>query len=290
MQFVVLFVVFVLTLLLGYRYAIETETNMRYLFMTAQHTSMLLSAIGESCELENPRSSTFTGWKRARLEAWRRGEEPPSATLLRANYGDEAPLTPLERWLDRAYETLHYGGSLDNSGPHVHFVAAYGLATLIGEADARGRALLEDTTLDQEARKESIRAAKKELESLKQEEAELPDDERKRSYDLADRQFTFILVPDCGAIEVISIFIAAVLAFPSQIRKRLLGLVIGIPTLYCVNILRLSSLAYLAAYDPTDELKWFNFAHEYVWQVVFIIFVVAVWLCWIEFVVQRRSS
>ena len=174
--------------------------------------------------------------------------------------------------------------SLDNAGPMVSFVAAPGLRTKIGDANGEWRAIQKDP--DRSADEET--AAKEKLDALIAERDALPMGDE-RSYALRDRSFLFIVVPDCGAIEVMSIFLAAVCAFPTRWRKRLLGLAIGLPVLYGVNILRLSSLAFLAAYDPTPGIKWFHFGHEYVWQAVFIIFVVAVWLCWIEFLVQRRE-
>ena len=100
--------------------------------------------------------------------------------------------------------------------------------------------------------------------------------------------FPFILVPECGAIEIMAIFVAAILAFPTLWRKRIIGLVVGIPIMYGVNIFRLTVLAMIGAVDQSRV--WFNFAHEYVWQAVYIIFVVAVWLVWVEYVVKRRAS
>ena len=87
-----------------------------------------------------------------------------------------------------------------------------------------------------------------------------------------------------------SIFVAAIVAFPTRIWKRLLGLAGGVPILYSVNLGRLSMLAIIGAYDDSPGQKWFTFIHEYVWQGVFIIFVVAVWLAWVEFVVGRRTA
>ena len=76
------------------------------------------------------------------------------------------------------------------------------------------------------------------------------------------------------------------MAFPTRWWKRALGLVAGIPLMYLVNIFRLSCLAVIGALDGGGQ--WFNFAHHYVWQAVYIVFVVAVWLAWVEYVVRRR--
>lgn len=99
--------------------------------------------------------------------------------------------------------------------------------------------------------------------------------------------FTFRLVPDCGAVPSMAIFVAAVLAFPVAIWKRLAGVLLGIPILYGINIVRLTSLSFVGAYYGTGEV--FEFSHEVVWQSVFVVFVVAVWLLWVEFLVRRTA-
>ncbi len=107
--------------------------------------------------------------------------------------------------------------------------------------------------------------------------------------DKLGRSFVFIIVPECGAIEVMAIFLAAVIAFPTRWWKRLLGLLVGLPVMYFVNVFRLSCLAVVGALDTTKDRWVFDFAHHYVWQTIYIVFVVAVWLLWIEYVVKGRK-
>jgi exosortase/archaeosortase family protein len=87
-----------------------------------------------------------------------------------------------------------------------------------------------------------------------------------------------------------SIFLAAVLAFPTAWPRRLVGAVGGLAVLYGINVLRLATLGYIGAIDDSPGQRWFNFIHEYVWQGIFIVFVVAVWMIWIEFVVKARRE
>jgi exosortase/archaeosortase family protein len=103
-----------------------------------------------------------------------------------------------------------------------------------------------------------------------------------------DVAFNFTLVPDCGAIPSMVIFLAAVLAFPARWWKRLVGLAGGIAILYCVNaLLRLPCLAVIGALNGGG--KWFDFAHHYVWQGIYIVFVVLVWLAWVEYIVRGKE-
>ncbi|MEK7794401.1 MAG: hypothetical protein AAB353_07720, partial [Candidatus Hydrogenedentota bacterium] len=201
---------------------------------------------------------------------------PTEATLL----------SPYERWLHTAYLALSNDKSLAEMGPTVKFTAGPGLDRQIEEAK---QTWLDSLRMppDSPERKELERKSLQKMRELDQRRAALPSGER-NMFERFDRAFTFIVVPSCGAIELFSIFIAAVLAFPTTWAHRIVGLSLGVPVMYALNLLRLSTLAYIGAYDPTPGKKWFHFFHEYVWQGVFIVFVVVVWLCWIEFLVQRK--
>lgn len=102
-------------------------------------------------------------------------------------------------------------------------------------------------------------------------------------------RFTFSLVPDCGALPSMSIYLAALIAFPASLRKRLLGIVIGVPILYGINVARLACLAMIGAWWR-DDPGVFEFAHQYVWQAIYVLFVVGVWLLWVELIVRPGTS
>ncbi|MFC1736256.1 exosortase H [Candidatus Hydrogenedentota bacterium] len=90
--------------------------------------------------------------------------------------------------------------------------------------------------------------------------------------------FSVLVVPECGGIEAIVIYLAAVLAFPVKWTRKLLGTVFGVPLIFATNILRVSCLCMVGAWN----LELFKFVHIYVWQVVFIVFVTVVWLVWVD--------
>lgn len=102
-------------------------------------------------------------------------------------------------------------------------------------------------------------------------------------------QFTFSLVPDCGALPSMSIFLAALIAFPAPLRKRAIGFVVGVPILYSINLARLVCLAAIGAYWHEDP-DVFEFAHQYVWQSIYVLIVVGVWLLWVELIVRPGTS
>ncbi|MFP6582810.1 MAG: hypothetical protein VCD00_09670 [Candidatus Hydrogenedentota bacterium] len=104
------------------------------------------------------------------------------------------------------------------------------------------------------------------------------------------REFTFRIVPGCGAIPSMAIFFSAVFAFPAAWRKKLTGIACGLLVLFGINLGRLVVLAHIGAYDSTETHHWFTFAHEYVFQAVFMLFVGTVWLVWVEWVRHEQEK
>lgn len=284
LQFVLVFVVVVLFLLGGYRYLIDTHLNDRYLFTVAKNTAWVLGRIGYSAELETGQHSAREAQRvRAELAAWDAGRD--TATAEEINAASSAPLSDWDRYRHRlAVTRSDRPGSV--VGPRVAFILRPGLTTQLFELEQKLRTM----DVASQASPDSIaqrRQLEEEIQRLRREVQEVnmsgaPDRRlRVRGY-----TFHFIVVPECGAIEVMAIFFAAVIAFPTTWRKRLIGNLVGVPIMYGVNVFRLSCLAVVGALDAKGEI--FKFVHEYVWQSVYIIFVVAVWLFWIEFVVRRK--
>jgi len=171
-------------------------------------------------------------------------------------------------------------------GPTVSFTArssdADRLEALVRELDQMAASADgEDAT--QADRREALRA---EIEKLRERRRALRAEGREQEF-VRPVAFTFTVVPDCGAIPSMAIFAAAVLAFPCPWGRRLLGLLFGTPVLYAVNVGRLACLGYIGAVDAGGEV--FTFVHEYVWQGVYIIFVVVVWLVWVKLLVGDKA-
>ncbi len=86
----------------------------------------------------------------------------------------------------------------------------------------------------------------------------------------------FRIIGECTAYYPLSIFVAAVLAFPCAWRRRILGVLLGVPVLLLINQVRLISLCYI--YRPYAEL--FETIHIVVWQSLIIFFTVVLWIVW----------
>lgn len=285
LQFITLFVIYVLSLLMGYRYSVDTMLNIGYMYQVARHTAFALSIVGDEGEVEpeGERAPIKPAAARRKLAQWR-GEAQPAA-----DEPDENPLTPWESWLYKAHSIVRQGGSLQDEGPIVYFVAREGLISRMQRVQSRITALSYGQPMDLEARRAEQERLREVHKGMLEERLRLSRKPEDRAQ-LFGSSFQFQLVPDCGAIPSMSIFFAAVLAFPTRFWKRLVGLLVGIPLLYGVNILRLTMVAYIGAFDTTEGLRWFNFTHEYVWQGVFIVFVVAIWMGWIEFLVRDKAA
>lgn len=90
-------------------------------------------------------------------------------------------------------------------------------------------------------------------------------------------QFAFQIVDLCTAIMPMMIFTAAVLAYPSRIKEKVIGLLIGLVGIFLVNQIRLVSLFYIGAYAPGI----FETAHLLVWQSLMILLAIGFWLIWV---------
>ena len=95
--------------------------------------------------------------------------------------------------------------------------------------------------------------------------------------------FGVLIIEECTGIFEMLIFMAAVLAYPTGWRDKLLGFALGIPLLYLFNLARILVLLWVGRYY--NEL--FEFMHIYFWQATLILMITSVWLLWILKVVRR---
>lgn len=90
----------------------------------------------------------------------------------------------------------------------------------------------------------------------------------------------------CNGIEACIILTAAMLAYPASLRLKLAGIMLGFVAIQVVNVGRVISLFYLAAWNQAV----FEFAHLYLWQILIMLDVLVVWLIWIRQVARREES
>ncbi len=284
--FVAIFMIVVISLLTGYRMTVNKPINQWYLFQVAKHTSILLDFLGHSSWLEDrPDYSGREVEIRTKLKAYREGEEPPS--IFPEPEGPVEPLTAWEHWQYRIEEARANEDIPMPLGPNVAFVWKPSLFMLRDELLDEKNSINADTLLDDDTRDAKLAAVETKLEDMERRIKEASENEGGADPSEAV-SFRFVLIHECGAIEAIVIFVAAVLAFPTRKLRRLWGVLLGAPILYFVNVFRLSTLSFIGAHTGGDER--FDFAHEYVWQCIYIVFVVIVWLLWVDLFVRRRDA
>jgi archaeosortase B (VPXXXP-CTERM-specific) len=93
------------------------------------------------------------------------------------------------------------------------------------------------------------------------------------------------IIDECTGLFEMLIYIAAVAAFSTSIRKRLLGMAIGIPAIFLFNLARIIFLLLAGAYSKS----LFDFMHLYFWQATLIIMISSVWIGWLYLVVYREK-
>lgn len=88
--------------------------------------------------------------------------------------------------------------------------------------------------------------------------------------------FEVDVAPACSGAVPTSIYMAAVFAYPSTWRSRLLGAALGIVTIQLVNIVRVSALFLIGLFFH----EIFHDTHVYVAQALVVCVAVALWLFW----------
>jgi len=94
--------------------------------------------------------------------------------------------------------------------------------------------------------------------------------------------FAVSIEAGCNGVEATLVLLAAILAFPSTTRQKLWGLGWGILAVQGLNVVRIISLFYLGQWN----MKAFEWAHLYIWQVLIMLDVLIVFLVWIRWSVK----
>ncbi len=95
----------------------------------------------------------------------------------------------------------------------------------------------------------------------------------------------WVVTTECTAIFIMLIFTSFILVYPSSVKAKGLALLTGIPFIFGANILRLFMMAWIDKLRP----QYTEYFHQYIWQVVFIVMVIFMWLLWIDKVVNRET-
>lgn len=98
--------------------------------------------------------------------------------------------------------------------------------------------------------------------------------------------FTLNVIPECVGVFMMIIYSSFILSYPTNLKNKLIGIGIGIPCLFAIAVVRISSLAVIGMSHP-DLWEYF---HVYFWQMTLIIFVILLLLLWVEKVVKHELN
>ena len=97
--------------------------------------------------------------------------------------------------------------------------------------------------------------------------------------------FAMEVLDGCNGDDVVVLLWAAILAYPASWSQKGKGLLAGTATIYVINFLRIISLFYLGQYDR----QWFEFAHQYVWESVFVLLTLTIFWMWVRRMAAPRG-
>jgi exosortase H (IPTLxxWG-CTERM-specific) len=103
---------------------------------------------------------------------------------------------------------------------------------------------------------------------------------------ISSNAFAVNIARGCDAMEAMALFGSALLSFPAGWKHKLIGFFAGIAILFTLNIGRIISLFLTGIYYP----RAFELMHVEVWQVLFIIFAIGLWIFWIKWTRKGPSN
>ena len=98
--------------------------------------------------------------------------------------------------------------------------------------------------------------------------------------------FSISVARGCDGVEAMAIFSSAIIAFPLPWKRKLYGVLLGVSLLFLLNVVRIVSLFLVGVHYPSI----FELMHVEVWQGIFILVSVGMWLGWITTSSKKRAN
>jgi len=93
------------------------------------------------------------------------------------------------------------------------------------------------------------------------------------------------IIDDCNGMYATAILLAAVVAYPSKFKEKLMGLGLGFVSIFIINNVRIASLCIISKKYP----QVFDEVHIYVWEALIIGFAILVWDFWAKKIVKSAK-
>ena len=103
---------------------------------------------------------------------------------------------------------------------------------------------------------------------------------------ISSSSFSVNIKEGCDAVAPSILFAVAVLVFPVKWKYRWRGLVVGLLTIFILNIVRIVTLFLTGVH----AMSYFEFMHVEFWQAVFIVLTIMIWLSWLRWATHKEQS
>lgn len=104
---------------------------------------------------------------------------------------------------------------------------------------------------------------------------------------IASSTFSIEVKKGCDALAPMILYIFSIGFFPTDIKAKLRGLVVGLPILAVLNLVRIISLFLIGKYG--NQLI-FDIFHVDVWQIIFIVLTLVIWSYWLRNVQSKNMK
>lgn len=109
---------------------------------------------------------------------------------------------------------------------------------------------------------------------------------RARGTTVSSSRFSVDIQHGCDAIAPTLLFASAVLAFPAPMVSKVVGVGVGSLILAVINLIRIIALFFTGIYFP----KAFEIMHVDVWQPVFILLALTLWIAWAWWATGKKGT
>lgn len=97
--------------------------------------------------------------------------------------------------------------------------------------------------------------------------------------------FSTVIITECSGIYLALLFVSFVLSFPSSLKSKCLGLLVGIPFLTAANLVRIALVTAVGGWQPL----LFPYVHVYLAQVAMVMLVCLGSLAWQRWAVSAET-
>lgn len=108
---------------------------------------------------------------------------------------------------------------------------------------------------------------------------------RASSESIFSSDFSIQIKKGCDAIAPMILYTLSILFFPVKWKFKPKGILIGVLLLFLLNILRIVTLYLTGKYIPSI----FDMMHTDIWQILFIVFTLYLWLVWLRKVNEQEQ-